>query len=114
MGYGIAQERICHIKDGGIDGIIYTDELRIKDKIYIQAKRYSDGNNVAIKDVKEFLYNVKEAKCRGVFITTSKFSKDAELEVKKAIENGAQIACIDDKNLIKHLSGMEMGKRIDL
>jgi len=77
MGYGVASKREIRSGDGGIDGEIYEDELGLKGKIYIQAKKW-DNNNVQPKDIKEFLFNVRANK--GVFITTSDFSQKARDE----------------------------------
>lgn len=65
--------------DGGIDGIIKMDKLGI-DEIYIQAKRWDKANTVSSREIRNFIgsLTVKGAK-KGVFITTSKFTKDAEL-----------------------------------
>jgi restriction system protein len=110
MNYGVASKREIRVRDGGIDGIIYTDELGIKDKIYIQAKRYSDNNTVTAKDVKEFLYNITESKAKGIFITTSKFSGDA-LKAAEKFQNG-QIALIDDKKFIQLCRKYKHGFRV--
>lgn len=51
MNYGIGQmTKLSH--DGGIDGIIDEDELGLE-KIYLQAKRYSD-NKVNEKEMQNF------------------------------------------------------------
>lgn len=61
--------------DGGIDGIIYEDKLGL-DKIYLQAKRYKDGNSVGRKELQAFV-GAMESVQKGVFITTSTFTKEA-------------------------------------
>ncbi|MFT4967587.1 MAG: restriction system protein [Candidatus Deianiraeaceae bacterium] len=75
MGYGTGRFSKVKQGDGGIDGEIYGDKLELE-TIYIQAKRYST-NNVSPKDMKEFCYNVQPGK-KGVFITTTDFSKEAK------------------------------------
>ena len=47
-------------------------------KVYVQAKRYGDGNNVQAGEVRDF-YGALRARGaeKGVFITTSKFSAGA-------------------------------------
>ena len=100
MGYGKSSNRTIRVKDGGIDGILYNDELRFYNKIYIQAKRYAENNVVNSKDMQAFLYVIKEQKAKGVFITTSYFSKDAKM-VAKAHEESGDIALIDCKKLIE-------------
>lgn len=97
MGYGVAQKRHIRQRDGGIDGEIFEDELGLKGKIYLQAKKYQIGSKVGVKDIKEFLYNIKNEK--GVFITTSDFSDDARNEVLAFKD--APIALINYKELIR-------------
>ena len=40
--------------DGGIDGVIDQDPLGL-DRIYVQAKRYADGNTVGAGAIRDFL-----------------------------------------------------------
>ena len=64
MGYGYddkAGQVVGKPHDGGIDGIISEDKLGL-DVIYIQAKRYSEGNNVGIGDVQRFVGAMKKLK----------------------------------------------------
>ena len=64
MGYGYddkASQVVGKPHDGGIDGIISEDKLGL-DVIYIQAKRYSEGNNVGIGDVQRFVGAMKKLK----------------------------------------------------
>lgn len=96
MGYGIASKRVIRSGDGGIDGEIFEDELGLKGKIYIQAKKW-DNNNIQPKDIKEFLYNVRGNK--GVFITTSDFSEKARREAENYKEG--KVALINYIELIK-------------
>jgi restriction system protein len=96
MGYGVASKREIRAGDGGIDGEILEDELGLKGKIYIQAKKW-DNNNVQPKDMKEFLYNVRSNK--GVFITTSDFSQKAREEAKNYKEG--KVALINYNDLVK-------------
>lgn len=86
MGYGYDQSAAKvtrYVKDGGIDGIIDQDRLGL-DKIYVQAKRYS--NTVPRLDVDGFygVFAKSQAK-NGVFITTSSFTKDTIQEYSKLI-----------------------------
>ncbi|MBU6197404.1 MAG: restriction endonuclease [Cyanobacteria bacterium REEB446] len=96
MGYGVASKRQIRIGDGGIDGEIFEDELGLRGKIYIQAKKW-DNNNIQPKDIKEFLYNVRGNK--GVFITTSDFSPKSREEAKNYKDG--KIALISYIDLIK-------------
>jgi restriction system protein len=58
MGYGQGLEEMAEALggtgDGGIDGIIHQDPLGL-DRVYIQAKRYKDGNNVSSPDIRNFI-----------------------------------------------------------
>ena len=96
MGYGVASKREIRTGDGGIDGEIFEDELGLRGKIYIQAKKW-DNNNVQPKDIKEFLYNVRGNK--GVFITTSDFSQKAREEAQNYKEG--KVALINYNDLVK-------------
>lgn len=74
MGYG-AGKVTRRSRDGGIDGIIDEDKLGLE-KIYIQAKRWQ--NHVSRPDVESFVGAIdRERGNKGVFITTSDFSKEA-------------------------------------
>ena len=79
MGYGgsrrEAGEAIGHAGDEGIDGIIKEDRLGL-DIIYIQAKRWE--NTVGRPEVQRFAGALQGKRARkGVFITTSSFSREA-------------------------------------
>ena len=89
--------------DGGIDGIIYQDRLGL-DKIYIQAKRWS--SKIGRPDIQQFIGTLegKQAK-KGVFITTSKFTKEAII----AANNSNKIAIIDGNNLAQLMIDFEVG-----
>jgi len=118
MGYGVAGQRGKRVRDGGIDGTILAgDELNIKEKIYIQAKRYNIGNNIASKDIQAFLHVITKAKAKGVFITTSLFTPDAT-DAAKDDEKSGNIALIDYKKLVKlcfkYKHGIAVRQTIDL
>lgn len=79
MGYGgsraDAGRAIGQSGDGGIDGIIDEDKLGL-DVIYIQAKRWEGG--VGAREVRDFVGSLVGKKAnKGVFITTSHYTKDA-------------------------------------
>lgn len=78
MGYGYDNNSgsvVGKAHDGGIDGIIKEDKLGLSN-IYIQAKRYSGGNNVGSREIQAFVGAMQSVQ-KGVFITTSEFSKEA-------------------------------------
>jgi restriction system protein len=80
MGYGgslaDAGQALGKPHDGGIDGVIKEDKLGL-DLIYLQAKKWKDST-VGSNEVQSFVGALAGVKARrGVFITTSKFSKEA-------------------------------------
>lgn len=79
MGYGYDKTSGIVVggpHDGGIDGIISEDKLGL-DLIYLQAKRYKDGNPVGRHDLQAFVGAMQNVQ-KGVFITTSSFTKEAQ------------------------------------
>jgi restriction system protein len=81
--------------DGGVDGVISEDRLGL-DKIYVQAKRWSD--TVGRPEIQKFAgaLHGKRAK-KGVFITTSTFSPAATdfvtaIELKIVLIDGQRLA----------------------
>lgn len=79
MGYGgtlqDAGRAVGGSGDGGIDGIIKEDRLGL-DVIYLQAKRWE--GNVSRPEVQKFAGALQGQRARkGVFITTSDFTKEA-------------------------------------
>lgn len=81
MGYGKFEET-KKSNDGGIDGIISQDQLGL-DKIYIQAKRYSE-NKVRELDIRNFIGAMSGDTTKGVFVTTSAFDEAAMRKAKEA------------------------------
>jgi restriction system protein len=80
MGYGgsrkDAGQAVGQSGDGGIDGIIKEDKLGL-DAVYIQAKRWD--KTVSRPDVQGFVGSLAGRKAKkGVFITTSQFTKEAK------------------------------------
>ena len=81
MGYGgshaNAAEQLGRSGDGGVDGVINEDRLGL-DRIYVQAKRYSESNSVGRPEVQGFVGSlVGLGASKGVFFTTSSFSRGA-------------------------------------
>lgn len=98
MGYGgtrkDAGEAVGRSGDGGIDGIIKEDRLGL-DTVYLQAKRW-DGT-VGRPEIQKFAGALQGQRARkGVFITTSAFSKES-LEYASAIDS--TIILIDGETL---------------
>jgi len=100
MGYGgsiqDAGKAIGRSGDEGIDGIIKEDKLGL-DIIYIQAKKWE--SSVSRPEIQKFAGALQGQRARkGIFITTSSFSKDAVEYVSK-IDN--KIILIDGEQLSK-------------
>jgi restriction system protein len=117
MGYGGSVEDAGKVVgksgDGGIDGIIKEDKLGL-DAIYVQAKRWKDV--VGSPEIMKFSGSLtKKHANRGVFITTSTFTKDA-LEFVEAMPQ--KIVLIDGKYLaslmIEHNVGVSPTKTYTL
>lgn len=112
MGYGGTGEGAAHALgksgDNGIDGLIDQDPLGV-DQIYIQAKRYAQGNNVGSGDIRDFFgaLNLKKAQ-KGIFITTSSFTPSA---IQTAKDLGMRIVLINGKELAKLMLRYNIGSR---
>jgi len=110
MGYGGSQkdagQATQYSSDGGVDGIIKEDKLGL-DSIYLQAKRYRD-NTVGRPDIQAFAGALDMHRARkGVFITTSSFSKDARdfvtrIEKRIVLIDGRELAAL----MIEHNVGV--------
>ncbi len=79
MGYGTfanAATTTAVTGDEGIDGIIMEDKLGF-DLIYIQAKRWGMDHPVGRPEVQAFVGAIAGKGGKGLFVTTSKFTKQA-------------------------------------
>lgn len=108
MGYGGSFADSAQVtqlsNDEGIDGIIYEDKLGL-DKIYIQAKRWS--NQVGRPTIQQFAGAlVGQNATKGVFITTSSYSKEARQYV---IGLHQKIVLIDGNELAKYMIEYNVG-----
>ena len=108
MGYGGSEndsgELTQKSADEGIDGIIKEDKLGL-DKIYIQAKKWE--KSVGRPEIQKFVGALqgKRAK-KGVFITTSEFSKDAYDYVNNL---DVAVILIDGEKLSQYMVENELG-----
>ncbi|MCH8853014.1 MAG: restriction endonuclease [Planctomycetes bacterium] len=108
MGYGGANEGAGRVvgrsSDGGIDGIIKEDRLGL-DVVYVQAKRWE--NVVGRPEIQKFAGAIQGQRSRkGVFITTSSFTRDAE-EYASSIES--RIVLIDGSRLAQLMIDFDIG-----
>jgi restriction system protein len=98
MGYGGSRKEAGKLtrkgSDEGIDGVINEDKLGL-DMIYIQAKRWE--GNISRPEIQKFAGALqgKRAK-KGIYITTSAFTKEA-FEYSKSIDS--KIVLIDGERL---------------
>lgn len=119
MGYGGSVEdagrATKRTNDEGIDGLVKEDKLGL-DTIYIQAKRWQKGNMVGRPEIQKFVGALAGQGARkGIFITTSNFSKEA-LEYKP--RNDTSIILIDGQKLVELMYEYDIGvsreKRFDI
>ena len=101
MGYGGSQrdaaKAVGQSGDEGIDGIIDEDRLGL-DTIYVQAKKWSADTTVSRPEIQKFVGALqgKRAK-KGIFLTTSRFSKEARdyaqnIDTKVVLIDGKRLA----------------------
>jgi restriction system protein len=98
LGYGGSRKEAGRAfqkgSDGGIDGIINEDKLGL-DVIYVQAKRWASNNCVGRPEIQKFAGALQgERAKKGIFITTSYFSKEA---VEYASKVDSKIILIDGR-----------------
>ncbi len=110
MGYGgsfaNSAQVTQYVHDDGIDGIIFEDKLGL-DKIYIQAKRYKFENTIGKPQIQQFSGALDEQKAnKGVFITTSSYTKEAKQYVEKL---NKKIVLIDGQELARYMIEYNVG-----
>ena len=109
MGYGgtrkEAAQAIGGVGDEGVDGVISEDRLGLS-KIYVQAKRWQN-TIVGHPEIRNFsgALDFKHAE-KGIFITTSSFSKDAYEAVERSSK---RIILIDGIELAKLMIEYDTG-----
>lgn len=113
MGYGGSREGAGRLtqasNDGGVDGLINEDKLGL-DVIYLQAKRYTE-NSIGRPKIQEFVGALAGRQAnKGVFITTSAFSKGAE-EYAKTVQQ--KIILIDGERLAELMIEHNLGVSIE-
>jgi restriction system protein len=110
MGYGgsfnDAAQAIGGTGDEGIDGTIKEDKLGL-DTIYVQAKRWKPGHVVGRPELQKFVGALAGKGARkGIFITTSSFSKEAN---DYAPKNETKIVLIDGAALTRYMIDHDLG-----
>lgn len=115
MGYGgsvaeIDKALVGKSGDDGVDGVIDQDPLGL-DRVYVQAKRYADGNSVGAGAIRDFFGSLNLFKAsKGLFVTTSTFTSSAR---ETADRLGTRIVLIDGLQLAKLMIRNEVGCRIE-
>ena len=96
--------------DDGVDGVIDQDALGL-DGVYIQAKRYANGNNIGSGAIRDFFGSLDRHKAsKGLFVTTSTFSPSAR-ETAEFLSK--RIVLIDGEQLAKLMIRHNVGCRIE-
>lgn len=121
MGYGGPRGEAEHLGasgDGGVDGVIREDALGL-DLIYVQAKFWT--NTVGRPEIQRFYGALHgQGASRGIFLTTSTFSREAEEFADSATP---RVVLVDGQRLadlmIEHRVGVTVAetyevKRVDL
>ncbi len=121
MGYGgqsagdVEKALVGGTGDGGIDGIIDQDPLGL-DRIYIQAKRYGEGNTVGAGAIRDFFGSLDRFKAsKGLFITTSDFTQQARetaemLSKRIVLVSGKQLSRL----MIRHGVGCRVEETLEI
>lgn len=114
MGYGGSRsnvaKRIGRSGDEGIDGIVNEDALGL-DVVYIQAKRYAPGNTIGREQIQQFTGAlVGQGAMRGVFFTTSTFTRPA---IEYAERVPQRIILIDGDKLTQLMIQYGVGVRVE-
>lgn len=117
MGYGRARDHparwLGRTFDDGVDGVIDEDVLGL-DQLYVQAKRYHPNRVVTRPEVQAFAGSLLAHRAnKGVFATTSSFSRHARTFADQTPQN---IALIDGSRLaelmVEHAVGVKDARAI--
>jgi len=116
MGYGGEVESAGQVtqysNDKGIDGIIKEDVLGLG-RIHIQAKRYARVNTIGREEVQKFVGALAVAQSnKGVFITTSSYSKGA-IEYAANLNGTTTLVLIDGNKLAEYVYQYSLGMQTE-
>jgi restriction system protein len=120
MGYGgsvteINKALVGGTGDGGVDGVIDQDILGL-DRIYIQAKRYADGNTVGASAIRDFFGSLDRFKAtKGLFVTASTYTPSARetagmLSKRIVLVDGGQLTRL----MIRHNIGCRVEETLEI
>lgn len=113
MGYGNLERNVVTKKsnDEGIDGIVNEDQFGFN-KIYVQAKKWNEGNLVSRVEVQKFLGAMAgQGGTKGLFITTSDFTKGAREFVEKQLNQ--KIILVNGQRLMKYMIDYNVGVSVE-
>lgn len=97
--------------DKGIDGIVWQDALGF-DRVYLQAKRYSEGNNIGAPEVQAFSGALGQFRAtKGIFITTSTFTPSARAVARDTAHY--TLILIDGQRLASLMFEYGVGVQVD-
>jgi restriction system protein len=120
MGYGgsvteINKALVGGTGDGGVDGVIDQDILGL-DRIYVQAKRYADGNTIGASAIRDFFGSLDRFKAtKGLFVTASTYTASARdtagmLSKRIVLLDGSQLTRL----MIRHNIGCRVEETLDI
>jgi restriction system protein len=120
MGYGgsvteINKALVGGAGDGGVDGVIDQDILGL-DRIYVQAKRYADGNTVGAGAIRDFFGSLDRFKAsKGLFVTASTYTPSARetagmLSKRIVLVDGGQLTRL----MIRHNIGCRVEETLEI
>jgi restriction system protein len=120
MGYGgsvteINKALVGGSGDGGVDGVIDQDLLGL-DRIYVQAKRYADGNTVGPSAIRDFFGSLDRFKAsKGLFVTASTYTSQARetaglLSKRIVLVDGSQLTRL----MIRHNVGCRVEETLEI
>jgi len=116
MGYGQGREEMAHALGGSGDGgVVHQDPLGL-DRVYIQAKRYKEGNTVGPDAINSFIgaLNIKRAN-KGLFVTASAFTKQARDHAERSTTH---VVLVDGDRLaelmVRHSVGVVVRDTVEI
>lgn len=114
MGYGGSADHagrtLGRSGDDGVDGVVDQDALGL-DRVYIQAKRYRDGNSIGSGAIRDFFGSLDRHKAtKGLFVTASAFSPAAK-ETAQSLSK--RIVLIDGDELARLMIRHNVGCRVE-
>lgn len=93
--------------DEGIDGIIREDKLGFS-LIYIQAKRWDRDHVIGRPEIQKFVGALAgQGANKGLFITTSQFSKEARVYANR--QHTTKVVLVDGQSLAKYMIEYNLG-----